>query len=41
MVMYVKPNGTELNIHENSVEYAKSLGWKKKVVKKKSKKKVH
>ena len=25
---YVKPNGTEIEINENSVEYAESLGWK-------------
>lgn len=28
MPLYVKPNGKELEIHENSVEYAESLGWK-------------
>lgn len=25
---YIKPNGTEIEINENSVEYAESLGWK-------------
>ena len=28
MVRYIKPNGTEVDINESSIEYAESLGWK-------------
>lgn len=47
MPIYVKPNGTEIDINDNAVSYAESLGWtakgakkapaKKKAAKKKSK----
>ena len=30
MMIYVKPNGAEIEINKDSVEYAKSLGWKPK-----------
>lgn len=44
MTIWVKPNGKDININDNkeTVEYAESLGWKKKKPeepKKKSKKK--
>ena len=29
MPKYVKPNGTEIEINEESEEYAKSIGWTK------------
>ena len=38
MAVYVKTNGTEIDVHESSVSYALSLGWKKK--EKKAAKKV-
>ena len=38
MPTYTKPNGVEIEIHEKSVAYAESLGWKKKAAKKAAKK---
>jgi hypothetical protein len=29
-MIYIKPNGIEIEINENSVPYAKELGWKPK-----------
>ena len=43
MPVYIKPNGTEIEINEASVDFAESLGWKKKAAPKKkpvAKKKV-
>lgn len=28
MPLYKKPNGKEIEINDNSVEYAESIGWK-------------
>jgi len=28
MAKWIKPNGKEVEIHENSIEYVKSIGWK-------------
>jgi len=30
MPIYIKPNGNEIEINENSVPYALSIGWKPK-----------
>lgn len=30
MPIYIKPNGKEIDINENSVPYALSIGWKPK-----------
>lgn len=40
MTVYVKPNGTEIDVHDNSIEYAKKLGWKLKAAKAEQKKKL-
>lgn len=42
MSIWVKPNGTEIEINSNeeTIEYVKSLGWKEKSAKKEEIKKV-
>lgn len=35
----VKPNGQEVEVNDNSLEHALSLGWKKKAAKKAAEKK--
>tara|TARA_R110000851_G_scaffold133381_3_gene268194 strand:- start:411 stop:560 length:150 start_codon:yes stop_codon:yes gene_type:complete len=43
MTVYVKPNGTEVDVSDKSVAYAESLGWTEKgkpAVKKAAKKKA-